>query len=173
MGNSVKLAVSIVSSVYITRFESIHIAYFWFPFDIQCASVQNGLYEMKWYALPPNYQRQLAQVLHRWQNMSTFSIGPFEDLDFVTATNVHFPLIERTVFSNEFWNFLFPPVDVANSHLFGLNKIAEGWRFRRVALREKLVSPEKCRIRNKVCKLVSMFIKIRNFQFIIWCGDLL
>lgn len=38
--------------------------------------------------MPPQYQKQLKAVVHRWQQGLAITIGPFEPLNYETATNV-------------------------------------------------------------------------------------
>lgn len=59
-------------------------------------------------------------------SVQSFSIEPFEELDLVTARNVHFNLIKKTVSLSH--QFTKRTCDVADCGICGLNKMTEGRR---------------------------------------------
>lgn len=50
------------------------------------------LYNMQWYLLPLEQQREVCSLIHWIQNGNVLTIGPFGDLDFETASSVSFCL---------------------------------------------------------------------------------
>lgn len=40
--------------------------------------------DLKWYLLPIRYQRNICQMINRMQNGTTFTIGPFQVLNYET-----------------------------------------------------------------------------------------
>lgn len=46
------------------------------------------LYNMAWYELPKNYQRQVWSAIHMMQNGGTVTIGPLSELNMETSTDV-------------------------------------------------------------------------------------
>lgn len=50
--------------------------------------LEEALFGMPWYLLPLKHQKTLATAMNRVQNGTTLTIGPFDELNFETATNV-------------------------------------------------------------------------------------
>lgn len=82
MGNGVKSAVKLANNCAVKQFLLIYLCV---P---QCEQVERELYEMKWYLMSPTYRKQVAYLLRRWQMGCSIRIGPFEELNYETATNV-------------------------------------------------------------------------------------
>lgn len=49
-----------------------------------------ALYEFKWYLLPKNDQKDVMFMIQRMQTQTTYSIGPFDELNFVALKVVSF-----------------------------------------------------------------------------------
>ncbi|XP_055299431.1 uncharacterized protein LOC129567007 [Sitodiplosis mosellana] len=46
--------------------------------------ILRALYDFKWYLLPIDDQKDLMHMMIRFQNEATFTIGPFEELNYET-----------------------------------------------------------------------------------------
>lgn len=79
MGNCVK---DIVRMRLELQQAHLHISCF------QREDLVEALYEIKWNNFPPKYARYIQKLIHRWQNGVHLTVGPFEELSFVTATMV-------------------------------------------------------------------------------------
>lgn len=74
-------------------------------YKFQCEQIADDLYGIKWYMMPPQYHKQLKAVVHRWQQGLAITIGPFEPLNYETATNVR--SVSATACQSIFWNLEF------------------------------------------------------------------
>lgn len=45
---------------------------------------------MPWYLLPTSCQNQISAAIHRLQNGATLTIGPLDEIDYETASDVSF-----------------------------------------------------------------------------------
>lgn len=86
MGSNVKESVHILlGSILFLINNSI------FPF--KNGSIAAELYAMSWYLMPSSCQKQVAHVIHRFQNGAVLTIGPFAHFDFETTANVRITFI--------------------------------------------------------------------------------
>lgn len=81
MGNEVKKVVCLVDELMQRLRSNVYV-------EFQCEKVTAELYEIKWHSMPLKYRRQLSAVLHRWQVGCNITVGPFEELNYGTASNV-------------------------------------------------------------------------------------
>lgn len=56
--------------------------------EFQNEKITLELYNMPWYLLPPSSQKGVMTGIHWMQNGPAFTIGPFADLSFETASDV-------------------------------------------------------------------------------------
>lgn len=88
MGNNVKNSVNSfnrILNIYILFVYFINI----FSVEImQHTKINNALYEMKWHYLDTPGQKQIARMILRAQNGTVLTIGPFDELNYETATIV-------------------------------------------------------------------------------------
>lgn len=57
-------------------------------FLLQNILILEELYSMPWYRLRSIHQLEVCSVMHWYQNGMRFTIGPFDELNFETASDV-------------------------------------------------------------------------------------
>lgn len=59
-------------------------------FEFQNEQIYVSLNRMPWHLLPLRRQKELINLLHRLQNGTVLTIGPFGELDYEMATDVRY-----------------------------------------------------------------------------------
>lgn len=58
------------------------------------AGISTELYNMPWYLLPTQHQKEVRCVIHWVDNGAILTIGPFMELNFESASNVSIAVLE-------------------------------------------------------------------------------
>lgn len=56
----------------------------------QNSNVLTALYDTPWYLMPPNERKMIQHAMNRMQNGAVVQMGPFSELNFLTASNVSY-----------------------------------------------------------------------------------
>lgn len=99
MGNNVVQSVSMIRNEWLTIWFILNVDLY---LILKHNRVVDAISDLPWYFLPINSQKDISHILNRAQHGTVLRIGPFDRLDYETATNVSKKLLNLNIVNTKF-----------------------------------------------------------------------